>query len=323
MNDLDLLDKKIILELDKNSRITSLRLAKKLSTSQQVISYRINRLLEKGVIKAFVTSFSTKALEIPVIAKLYIQFKGLNEISEKSIFLYLKNHKKVNWIAKTLGDYDLFIAVMVKDLEEFSMFKDSFFYKYGKYINEYEVSFIQKAYTLPRNYLIDKSNDPLKPAKIHGEVIKIKDIDKRILKEISNNSRKNVVDIAQKLKINVKTIMAKIKEFEKKGIIQGYRINLDIKKISMKYYKVFIKLGAYNKDKLEELRKYCLNLKYLIHFIENIGKYEIELEMEIPDSKELYELIKNMRNVYSGLIEEIKTVEVIDEVKLSWLPDDF
>ncbi len=43
---LDLLDKKILYELDINARQTSTQLSKKLKRSRNVIEYRINRLKE-------------------------------------------------------------------------------------------------------------------------------------------------------------------------------------------------------------------------------------------------------------------------------------
>lgn len=324
MNNLDILDKKILLELDKNSRQNYSKLAKKLNTSQQVITYRVNKLVEEGIITQFMTSFSTISIGFTVIAKFYIQFTGINKKTEYSIFNNLLNNKDVNWVCKTLGEYDLFTAIMVKNIEEVASFKNELIQKYGNYINNYEISFLQKAWTLPRNFLLNKKTELLKPALIHKPVtIKLSDIDKKIMREIVNNSRINSVDLSKKLNINVKTVISKIKEYEKKGIIQGYRININRSKLNLKYYKVFIKLRSYNQMELKKFQSYCLSQNYLIHFIENMGKYEYEMEMEMPNSEEMQELVKEMRNSYSEIIETIETSEIIEELKLTWLPKSF
>ena len=48
-------DKKILSLLDENCRMPSSAIAKKLRLWRQVVDYRINQLVETGVIKNFVT----------------------------------------------------------------------------------------------------------------------------------------------------------------------------------------------------------------------------------------------------------------------------
>ena len=52
---LDLKDKKILVELELNSRRSNNQIAKKVNLSKEVVKYRIDRLLEKGVILRFKT----------------------------------------------------------------------------------------------------------------------------------------------------------------------------------------------------------------------------------------------------------------------------
>ncbi|MFH1585679.1 MAG: Lrp/AsnC family transcriptional regulator [archaeon] len=318
------MDKKILLELDKDSRQPYSKLAKRLGTSQQVINYRIKRLLDIGVITEFVTSFSTVSLGLPIITKFYIQLTGTDEKTEKKLQEYLLKHKDVNWVAQTLGEYDLFTAVMVKDLETLGDFKEDLFTHFGKYINEYEIAFIHHAVTLPRTYINEKSKEYLKQAKIHESVkIDLSKKDKKIIKEIANNSRISVLDLAKSNGVDVRTVIKRLRFFEDKRLIQGFRININRQKLGVRYYKVFIKLRSYGGEGMKQLEEYCNSKKGVLHFIENIGKYEYELEMEVPSPEEMQKFIKELRNEYSKTIDHIKTVEIIDELKLSWIPNGF
>ena len=47
---LDIYDRKILFELDKNSRITTTKIGKKIRKSKQFVDYRIKRLEEAKVI---------------------------------------------------------------------------------------------------------------------------------------------------------------------------------------------------------------------------------------------------------------------------------
>ena len=52
---LDYYDKKILFELDKNSRITTSSIAKQIRKSKQFVDYRIKRLEEEKVILGYTT----------------------------------------------------------------------------------------------------------------------------------------------------------------------------------------------------------------------------------------------------------------------------
>jgi len=320
---LDKLDKKLLMELDLDSRQPYSQLAKKLNTSQQVISYRTKKLVDSGVITSFVTTFSSISLGLNII-KIYIQYSGMTKKKEEEIYEFLSNHKSVNWISKVLGNYDLFVAIMVKDISLLGEFKAEFFQKFGKYIGYYTTSIIQRAYTFPRPYLSDKNQRAIKPALIHKELNLNLDRKERLLiKEISNNSRISVIELSKKLDLNVKTILKKISALNKSGVIQGYRINIDRGKIGQKYYKIFIKLKSYDPEDYKLVKTFCLGRKYLVHLIECVGEYEIELEMEISESERIEETIQEIRNNYSYVIARIESCEITNEMKLTWLPNGF
>ena len=321
---LDVLDKKLIVELDKNARQSLSQLAKKLRTSQQVVSYRLNKLVESKVIKTFMTALSTRSLGLPLIVKMYVQLTGVDVSKEKEIFAYLLEHSDVNWVCKTLGDFDLFTAVMVKDIDSFGEFKQDLFQKFGKHINNYEVSFLNKAYTFPRSYLIGEKEESIKPRLIHeGLSEKINEKDKKIISLIVNNARINIIDLAKKAELNVKTAISRLRNLEKTGAIQGYRINVNRKNMDWKYYKVFIKLHSFDQNSYNKLLNYLLSQKYVLHLIECIGKYELELEMEMPNSETLQDLVKDIRNNYADTVQIVLVTEILEELKLTWLPNRF
>jgi len=323
MVNLDSLDRKILVALDQDSRQSYSKLAKKLHVSQQVISYRVKKLVDSKVITSFITTFSSIPLGLTVI-KIYIQYTGMTKETENNIYDFLSNNKHVNWIAKTLGKYDLFTAVMVKDISSLGEFKTEFFQRFGKYINSYNTSIIQKAYTYPRSYLSNHKLELIKPALLHKEFrLNIDDRDKLLMKTLAMDSRISVWELANKTNLNVKTVMSKIKSLKKAGIIQSFRINIDRNKIGLKYYKIFIKIRLYDPLEYDKLKKYCLARKDLVHLIECIGEYEMEMEMEIADSQKIEEIIKDIRNNYSEIVASIESCEITDEIKLKWLPLDF
>ncbi|MCR4335813.1 MAG: Lrp/AsnC family transcriptional regulator, partial [archaeon] len=74
--DLDLLDRKILYELDIDSRQPLAELAKKVGKSRNVVEYRINKLQKDGVIKNFVTLLDAGRLGL-TIWNVYLELQNL------------------------------------------------------------------------------------------------------------------------------------------------------------------------------------------------------------------------------------------------------
>jgi len=100
---LDVKDKKIIYELDLNCRQSLNQIAKKVGLSKQVISYRINRLIERGVIKGFYTIMDLTKLGF-ITFKVYLKFKDQNPKIIDEMINYLVKNKSVIWMVTCNGD---------------------------------------------------------------------------------------------------------------------------------------------------------------------------------------------------------------------------
>jgi Lrp/AsnC family transcriptional regulator for asnA, asnC and gidA len=112
--DLDTLDKEIILELQKDSRRPFKVIANKLKVSEGTIRNRVNRLLEKGILKleARVNPFSLPN-KIAAIVALTLVERNHEEIMKK-----IEKLPNVTSVWNATGRYDLFFEVMVDSLNE-------------------------------------------------------------------------------------------------------------------------------------------------------------------------------------------------------------
>ena len=102
LENLDLLDKKVLFELDINSRQPISKLAKKLKSSRNVIEYRIQRLVERGVIKNFYPMLDAGKLGW-MVWNVYLEFQNIIPKTEKQILNYLIKNNKVSKSQKKIG----------------------------------------------------------------------------------------------------------------------------------------------------------------------------------------------------------------------------
>ncbi|MEK6943607.1 MAG: Lrp/AsnC family transcriptional regulator [Nanoarchaeota archaeon] len=320
MKKLDLVDKKIILELDTNARATFSEIGKRLGIGKNNVQYRVKRLTEEGIIKKFVTQFSLGTLGL-FLGKFYLQLSGFGKEKEEEIYNHLSKDKRISWIAKCEGRWDLMIGCYVQNMQQLNNIKQDFFKKYEKFITSYDVVFLVEGHTSQRTYLLNKKSIPKKIEKFIGkEKIELDAKNKQIVRLIANDARFNYLDIAQKTGLNIKTIQKRIKDLEKKGVIRGYVTFLDAGKIGYNFFKLCIYLQNYE-TKLNSFLRYCMELPNVVHIIESLGPWEIELEIETESLQDFYNLVHQIRNEHSDIIKKTESVIISKEIKLDFFPE--
>jgi len=119
--DLDGIDKKILDNLEKDSRISYTTLAKKLDISDVAVKKRIDKLIEQGVIERFSISINQKKLGLPLRAFILLKFvpSEAGQISEE-----LRKIRNVSKIFTTIGSYDVLIELICRDIDELKSLTD-------------------------------------------------------------------------------------------------------------------------------------------------------------------------------------------------------
>jgi len=75
---LDLKDKKLLYQLDINSRQSYKEIGKKIGLSKDAVSYRIKQLQEEGIIRQFHTVIDVGKLGL-ISFRLYLKFQNTNQ----------------------------------------------------------------------------------------------------------------------------------------------------------------------------------------------------------------------------------------------------
>lgn len=315
------LDKKIIYELGKDSRQSYKQIAKNIHSKKEVVAYHINELISKGIITKFVPVISLSRLGI-FSYKIYLRLQGLTSDKENNLMKELVKDKKIAWVARSVGKWDLLLGFYAKNHLEFSKVKDEILSKFSKFIDEYDITIIEDAFVLNRDYLLDSTKDR-KQFSFAGELMfeKIDELDEKIIQLIKNDARKPLVDMGNMLNVDARTIQSRIKDLSKKQILQGQTVFLDLKKINFQLYKLCIKLKDYDSRRFDNLVNYSKNNKKVVHIIKALGSWELELEIEEDNLSNIYEYIKILKNEFSNTIKQIDLVTITEELKLDFFPD--
>lgn len=66
-----------------------------------------------------------------------------------------------------------------------------------------------------------------------------------------------------------------------------------------------------------------MELPNIVHVIESLGPWEIELEIETESLEDFYSITHKIRNQFPGIIKKTESVIISDEMKLDFFPEWF
>ena len=307
-------DEKILIELTLNSRIPINQLARKVGVSREVANYRLQNL-KKNIINEFYTIIDTDALGFSRY-DCFFQLKGISPIKEKEFIDYLIKHDFVTYIGPVIGKWNVVFDIFAKDNKQMQEIIKEIVNKVEKHIEKYAVigmgaeyeDFPVKIFGSKReiNYNESKKN------------FKIEKKDLGILNILSSNSRVEYKEIAEKLRMSANAIKYRIKNLEAFGVIKGYTISIDKRKLGYEFYNLQVKTENKNE---ESLKNFLRNNKHTIYFYKYLGNenWDLDIGLIVKNSEELREFIISLREKF----EEIKIYDiyvVLEESKGNYAP---
>jgi Lrp/AsnC family transcriptional regulator, leucine-responsive regulatory protein len=304
VGNLGLKDKKILIELDTNATQPLNRIAKKLRLSREVVAYRIKQMEQRGIILSYNT-LSHFAKTGMVHFKLYVKYSRISQQQRKEIIAYLVKFKNVGWLVSAEGLFDLMLAIRFRDVYEFEQFKDRFFQLYDKYFHEVKFAILTEAETKPRYYILPQTN--LRPTLfLHCDEASITPLDKtdrKVLSAISGHARDSYTSLARKTGLSERVIRYRRHELEKKGVIVGYKLKIDYRKLNYLFFKCFLTLRKMTPERYRAFRSYVRLHQNIIYWIKIVGPWDAELEIEVPSVEEFYEVANEIKDKFSDIVD--------------------
>lgn len=304
MDKLDLKDRKILYQLDLDSRQSLTQIGKKVGLKKDVVSYRVKKLEESGIIQNYFTVIDSYKLGYNVF-RIYFKYQNATPDIKNKIIEYLANYKHTWVVASMLGKYDLVSVLWIKDINDFYQYWETVLGKFGDYFSEKNFSIYVKSFAYKKSYLLPKeynTTDRLNYEVTGGnKIVDIDELDYEILNELAVNARIPLIELFKKLDCSFQTVTYRMKKLEKSGIIQAYRLGIDLSMLGMQHYKANIHLKEQSKRK--DLIDY-ISLNPNLTFIGmSAGFADLELEFDLENSLKLNEILDDLDIKFAGIIQ--------------------
>lgn len=312
---LDVVDRKILAELDKNCRIPNAVLAKKVSKSREAVKYRIHQLQQKGVIEKFITSINPNRLGYYMF-KAYLKLENIPEEREK-FFEELRQNKDIYWIGISDGVFDLVFAILSKSMAEY-------FGKINALLSRWRHLIISKVLgtmvdTRQYNKKFFMNEKDGQYVIFGGDVTdsKIDALDYAILAILANDARIPLAELARKVKVSIETVRGRIKKLEEKQVILGYRIAVDFNKLGLEFFKAIVYFRTLSTRDERALFEWIRQHPNALYYIRSLAPWDAEFEFAVENYQQFNAIINNLRKQFPHVIRNCEHLIMIQE---TWMP---
>jgi Lrp/AsnC family leucine-responsive transcriptional regulator len=316
--ELNVIAKKILFYLDQDATQTLKQIGKKIKKSPQYVNYWIERLIEEGYIKKFITVINYKKLGYCYYS-IYIAFRIMKPEDEQKFIEYLASDNTNTILYSCHGDWDVVVGTIAKDPVDIYTkildIKKEFPEAIGNLIVETHVG--SKYYG--RRYLGEETEISLKRiTPITGEKTEIEGIDEKdikILSAIKDNARISMMDLAEKTGLSPDIVRYRIKKLRDKGFILSASILPDYTRVSLRFYRLLLKTKGSDAAREEKLIRFFSESPYVLRINKEFGTYDLSVDIEVPERSLFREMIRSMKSYFYDIIAEWSYIHIIDAYK--------
>ena len=319
---LDAKDRKILYELDINSRHSNSEIAKKVGLSKQVVGFRIKRLIQEGIISSFYTVIDISKLGF-TIHKNFLRLQNLTKEKENELITFLKANQNVVWVVSCDGKYDLAFGTWATDMAYLDKTLNELNKLFGEYISERQIATIIRGEYFVRDYLINKAKPSAFRTSFFGAVpapVKMDAKDWKILMTLANNSRITSVDMGEIVGISADAVAERIKKLEKSGVIRHYNFVPNESVYPYIHYKVLIGLKNLTEERDKSLIEYCRVNPNIVYIVKALGPWEFEIDMEVETAEKFREIMMDIKTKFNDILKDYSALQIYQVHKYNFCP---
>jgi Lrp/AsnC family transcriptional regulator, leucine-responsive regulatory protein len=320
---LDVMDKKIIYELEKDSSQTISSIAKKLKRSKEFVNFRIHRLEKEKILLRYGAIVDMAKLGYFTF-RIYLRWQNMTDQDKENFYNYIKIKKDIWTTAVLHGKWDFAFFIGSKldnSIESFHELWDEIRLKYKDKIFDSKIAVYAPVYNFNKKFFIDFKMKTENIERIYGMGIPIKfdDLDLKLIHEYANNVRTPLTEISKNLGITSEAVRQRINHLEQKKVIVGYKIDLDLAKMGFQGYRVDFSLNSTSRNK--ELFQYLKNNKYFYQINKSIGGADFETEIVVQDLNHLLRILEEIVAKFSNVVKNYEYMGYSGFPSLSIVPD--
>jgi len=286
-----------------------------------VISYRIKRMEEEGIIRGYRAIVDLHRLGYYTY-RLYVKLQNIGPHGSGGVLASLSSLPNFLWGIETTGRWDLELLFVARNNAHFSAILSSVKQKLGRFMKESVVSSTMVNYHFGRRYLAGAKKEfdfvPLYGFEPEIELIGRKDF--LILKFLSEHGDASLAEIGKACGLTYNGAKRHLESLEGRKIIQSYRLWLDYKKLGRQYYKALLSMDGMDEKLEKKMISFCENEPSVQYIVVCSGGWDAELEAEVESEEEFRGILLRFRDAFSDSLRDFEILHAYNELKMDYFP---
>lgn len=329
-------DNNLIYFCSENARIKLNELSQFTGKSPQRLKYNWQRMTNEKVLYCPhpIIDYSFFGL---LLFRVYFKGGYIGEKDKLNTILELQNHPYVVAVYELGGEFDLVIEFEVPNASRFNKELKKLANKIRS-LNNYKVVLNIVTHLFSRQYLLLRNsqapgslNPPLNfPATHPGRNIIVggdrqlesfSQGEQLVLQALLHSPLIHFTNLARKSNLNVKTVMAILKNLQKRRILRGYHFLIDTNRLGINKHRLFFKLHNLTPERETALIEHCAKIPEIVQVNKTVGDWDLEIDIESLDKNAVRYLIAALREEFTDVIETFNNMEFYQSYKKTFLPE--
>jgi DNA-binding Lrp family transcriptional regulator len=151
------------------------------------------------------------------------------------------------------------------------------------------------------------------------EKIALDEKDKLLLYALSQNAELTNTQLGRIVGLSEEAVRLRKKNYEKTGLIKGYRGIIDMTKLGLSMYYLFLKFDM-NPALNKKIETYVEMNKYINYCAKIVGKYNIQCCVWATSPVHYQQLLQDLRNTFSDSLLAFRSQIIFTEHKHTYFP---
>ena len=309
-------DHNIIYLRSENSRRGLKELSRLLHKSSQRLKYSLTTLKFPYCI----FDYSYFGL---LLFRVYFRGGYVNESEKTNLIKELAANPYVTSIYELTGEFDFIVEFASPNPSKFNKELKRLSVQLST-MNDYKIILNLVTYLCPRHYLVrseilqSENYERVFGGDREKEVLGQSEM--KVIKSLLNKPNIRFTHLAKETNLNIKTVKSIYKSLIQNKIVRGFRYEIDIAKLGISKFRVFLRLHHLSPERESQLTKFLLATKEVVQINKTVGDWDVELDIESLDKSRVKYIITKIREEFKDIIERFNIIEFYDYYKRSYLP---
>ncbi len=311
---LDTIDRKILVLLADNGRVSHSSIARKLNVGRETVAYRLRRMKELNFLHGSLTLLNTRQLGFRnyVVYIKYLLVRDAQQLIDD-----MKSKSEVTRIKKLSGLFDLQLTFCVRSPEELVRAMDHLTQKHHSIIQTYELMEIIEEDFLGFSLLAEPSvpssyeNQPVLNAPASAP-IETDQKDFQILDALKLQGDIPLLELSRQIELAPIAVRNRIRRMERAGIIKQCIPLVSLDQIGFLWWKVLIKGKALPAARF---KTYLYMHPNILWYMSLLGRWDYQISIFAQNHVQFHQILDELRENFSDHILHYDTLIVFNQQK--------